>query len=295
MSQPRIYASTWSLSPVMNPVQAARFVARNGFQGLELNCDPLNFWPGQLSEITIRELAAIGNGEGIGFTIHAHHTVNPATALPEEREAYNQMARRAMDVAVILSSPMIGIHPGVVHELYSLERHGIPFSNHRYDREMLAREGWLRSVETIRSWADLADDSGLTITVENEVHVRHTATPTAQSLAAMIEEIERPNVKVNFDTGHAFIGGGLIPEFSALRAHIVQLHLDDNMGTVSDHLPLGTGKVDFSSIATFLATVNGPLVIEIHAPERPLEATLESRDYLLGILAAGASQVISAS
>jgi sugar phosphate isomerase/epimerase len=284
MSKPQIYASTWSLSPVMDPVEAARFVASNGFQGLELNCDPLNFWPGLVNEPTIRELAAIREGEGIGFTIHAHHTVNPATRLPEEREAYNDMVKRIMDVAVKLSSPMIGIHPGVINELYSLERHGIPFTNHRYDYERLAREGWLRSVETIQRWADLAATSGLTITVENEVHVRHTATPTAESLAAMVEVIERPNVKVNFDTGHAFIGGGLMAEFTALKSHIVQLHLDDNKGTVSDHLPLGAGKVDFSAIVPFLATVNGPMVIEIHAPERPIEATLESRDYLLSIL-----------
>jgi hypothetical protein len=38
-------------------------------------------------------------------------------------------------------------------------------------------------------------------------------------------------------------------------------------------------------IADFMGTFGGILVLEIFAPDRPVRATLESRDYLLGVLA----------
>lgn len=288
MTRPRIYACTWSLFPVMGPVEAARFVARHDFQGLEIDCEPLDFWPGLVSKTTLRELAVIGNGEGIGFTLHEESVVNAATGLPEEASADAEKIRRLVEVASRLSSPVLAVHPGVIRELDALERHGRPFATTRFDREALARRGWERAVERIAAWADIAASAGIMLVVENEVHTRHTAAPTATALAAMVEATGRSNVKVNFDTGHAFIGAGLMEEFTALERHIAHVHLDDNTSQKSDHLPLGTGRVDFPSIAGFLARVDAALVIEIYAPDRPEAAMLESRDYLLRVIAAAA-------
>ncbi len=65
--EPRIYAHCWTLLPVMNAVEAARFAADNGFQGLEVLCNPLDFWPGMIAEATLAELAAVARDEGFGF------------------------------------------------------------------------------------------------------------------------------------------------------------------------------------------------------------------------------------
>jgi sugar phosphate isomerase/epimerase len=101
----------------------------------------------------------------------------------------------------------------------------------------------------------------------------------------MVEAIGRSNVKVNFDTGHGFIGGGFIEEFEALKAHIGHFHMEDaRTPGVSEHLPLGEGKVDFDAIASFMAAVDAVLALEIYAPDRPVEATLQSRDYLLDVI-----------
>jgi len=273
----------------MGPVEAARFAARQGFQGLEIDCEPLDFWPGLVSEATLQELTAIGDGEGIGFTLHEESVVNAATALPEEASGDAEKIRRLVEVAARLSSPVLAVHPGVVRELDALERHGRPFATRRYDPAALLRRGWERAVERIGAWADIAASAGITLVVENEVHTRHTAAPTAESLAAMVEATGRPNVRVTFDTGHAFIGAGLMEEFTVLRRHIAHVHLDDNASKKSDHLPLGMGRVDFAALAGFLATVDAALVIEIYAPDRPEAAMVESRDYLLRVLA-GASE-----
>lgn len=53
---------------------------------------------------------------------------------------------------------------------------------------------------------------------------------------------------------------------------------------VSEHLPLGEGKVDFGAIAEFMAAMDAVLSLEIYAPNRPVEATLQSRDYLLELM-----------
>ena len=43
---------------------------------------------------------------------------------------------------------------------------------------------------------------------------------------------------------------------------------------------------DFSPLAGFMNTFGGALTLEVYAPDRPVEASLESRDYLADILAA---------
>ena len=287
--KPRIYACTWTLQPVMGPVDAARFACTHAFDGLEIQSSVLDFWPGSGSKRLVRELCAIGQGEGLRYTFYGQAALNPATRTPESRHANAEMIKHAVAAAVALSSPLLSVHPGVVLELGTLERHGRPYATSRFDRAQLLRDGWQRAVETLAQWAELAADAKLLLMIENEAHVHHTTTPTAASLAAMITAIDQSNVRVNFDTGHAFIGEGIQQELAVLQPHIGHLHLNDNRGDVSEHLPLGAGAADFPAIARFLATVDAALVLEIYAPERPVEALLESRDYLTALFRATAS------
>ena len=284
--EPRIYAHCWTLLPVMNAVEAARFAADNGFQGLEVFCNPLEFWPGMIAEATLTELAAIARGEGLGYALYGGPTVNAATGLAELRTLNDDTMERLLDVCGKIGATVLCLHPDTIVEFGNLERKGVPFHTERFDREDLLREGQQRSVEATARWADLAAPIGVTIVVENDVHVRHTAALTAEFLAAMVTAADRPNIKVNFDTGHAFIGAGLIEELYVLKPHIGHFHLDDNSTPqVRDHLPLGEGAIDFSSFAEFLARADAALSIEIYAPDRPVAATLASRDYILGGIA----------
>jgi sugar phosphate isomerase/epimerase len=196
-----------------------------------------------------------------------------------------EIFRRLLDMAVHLGSPVVGIHPGVVHALFALERRGVPFEVERYSRETLIADARKRAVDTYGDWGDLCREADLTLTVENEVHVRHSAAPTAEILAELIGKAGRTNIRVNLDTGHAYIGAGLAEEFGVLRDLIVQMHLNDGRTPgVSEHLPLGGGLADFSPLAPFIARMDGAAVLEIYAPDRPVRATKESRDYLLRVL-----------
>jgi sugar phosphate isomerase/epimerase len=282
---PRIYAHCWTLLSVMGPLEAARFAAENGFAGLELFCNPRDFWPGLIPGATLDELAAIGRDEGIEYSLYGCYTNNATTRLPELKALDSEIMKRVFDVAAHVGAKVLCIHPGEVVELRDLERKGVRFQTERFDRARLIEDAWKSAVEAIGGWADLAAPMGVTIVVENDVHVRHTVAGTAQSLAALVEATKRPNVKVNFDTGHAFLGGGLMEEFDVLEHLIGHFHLDDNATPdVSDHLPLGEGAVPFPSIARRLGSSDAALAIEIYAPERAVEATLASRDYILNVI-----------
>jgi len=285
MPTPRIYTCNWTLFPVMDVIEAARFTAREGFSGIELEATSLGFWPTTVPASTLRELATIGKNEGIRYSVHAPDSINPATDQPETRTRDREIFQRLVDMATHLASPVVGIHPGVVHTLSSLERHKTPFEVERYSPDALIAEARGRAVETYVEWGNLCRAAGLTLTVENEVHVRHSVAPTAEVLAELIGKTGRENIRVNLDTGHAYIGAGLFEEFSVLRPLIVHMHLDDGQSPgVSEHLPLGEGCADFSPLAHFIAHMQGAAVLEIYAPDRPVEATKDSRDYLLGVL-----------
>ena len=68
MTKPRVFTITWTLLPVMDPIEAARFTAREGFAGMEIQCDRLGLWPTKVATSTVAELCAIGKGEGIDYT-----------------------------------------------------------------------------------------------------------------------------------------------------------------------------------------------------------------------------------
>jgi sugar phosphate isomerase/epimerase len=286
MTKPRVFTCTWTLLPVMDEIEAARFTAREGFAGMEIQCNPLGLWPTTASRSIIDELIAIGDGEGIEYTFYPSGLLNPATDLPEEHARNQEFLKCSIDLAQRLGSPMLCIHPGVAEELFSLERKGVPFESDRFDRQRLLADARGRAIEAIAEWADAAAQADLIIPVENEGHVHHTVAPTATLVREMVEATGRDNVKVNLDTGHAFINEGLKEEFTVLRDRIVHVHLNDGrkMG-VSEHLSLGEGIADFSPMAEFMSTFSGALVLEIYAPERPVEALLESREFILGVAA----------
>jgi sugar phosphate isomerase/epimerase len=57
-----------------------------------------------------------------------------------------------------------------------------------------------------------------------------------------------------FDIGHQFVFGkvSLDSWIDMLGPYIGQLHLHDNSGSKDEHLPLGSGKIDFYPLIGFL-------------------------------------------
>jgi sugar phosphate isomerase/epimerase len=102
---------------------------------------------------------------------------------------------------------------------------------------------------------------------------------TAQTPETLLELIEGTGLGICLDVGHANTTGKL-KEFVKLKKNIVNLHVHDNMGEFDQHLPVGSGNIDFPWLLRSLSGYKGRYVIE----SRGLEDALISRDRLNALM-----------
>jgi sugar phosphate isomerase/epimerase len=139
---------------------------------------------------------------------------------------------------------------------------------------------------------------GVTLAIENLAPV-HPGPPRLchdpAYVRALVGRLDSPRVAMAFDVGHAHIAAGLLgtdvralldPSLDAVSV----FHLHDNLGTRRDgasppgldplrldlHLPPGSGRVRWDSIAEPLLARRAPLVLEIHPPHRPEPLSLSA-------------------
>ncbi|MCQ2418519.1 MAG: sugar phosphate isomerase/epimerase [Clostridia bacterium] len=99
-----------------------------------------------------------------------------------------------------------------------------------------------RCAEFYRS---LAARYSLTVLIENCMDVDPTP------LKTLMELVGSPKVAVCLDVGHANYSRAPIERwFEELQGSIRHLHLSDNRGLFDDHLPLGSGSIDFRHVSS---------------------------------------------
>ena len=118
--------------------------------------------------------------------------------------------------------------------------------------------------------ADHAADFGVALLLETHPDLSHNSQVAAETLAA----VNRPNVRLNFDTANILFYNDDLSPVAELRASLPVLggvHLKDTAGGkgVRRFGPLGSGLVDFAAILRLLhdADFDGPLTIELDAPQ----------------------------
>ncbi len=104
-------------------------------------------------------------------------------------------------------------------------------------------------------------------------------------LISFLDDVQRPNIFVNFDPANMILygAGEPIPAIEALRSRIHSVHCKD--ATWSDkpgdtwgaEVPLGEGDVDFELFLTTLKKIGyqGPLTIEREIPQEPARQKVE--------------------
>ncbi len=127
--------------------------------------------------------------------------------------------------------------------------------------------------------ADHAAECGVTLLLETHPDLSHNSRVAAETLAA----VNRPNVRLNFDTANIlFYNDDLSPtdELCASLPILGGVHLKDTAGGkgVRRFGPLGAGRVDFAAILRLLhqAEFDGPLTIELDAPEPHTRSGVEA-------------------
>lgn len=120
-----------------------------------------------------------------------------------------------------------------------------------------------------RATLDTAGEHGVTLAVETHEPYGHNAAVAIQTM----EDLDHPNVGMNFDTANIYyynhdVDG--VEELRKLLDYVVSVHLKDTPGGYHDHnFPvLGEGIVDFPETFRLLGETGfrGPYTLELEGP-----------------------------
>ena len=140
---------------------------------------------------------------------------------------------------------------------------------------------WLKARDTLNRIADLAEQEGVTFTLENlNLPVDHPGVPfaRAEDTLALVSSVNRPGLRLNLDLYHAQIGeGNLIELCRACLPWIGEIQVADVPGRMEP----GTGEINYRGIARALKDMGyrGPVGMEAFAsgdPEAALQAFREA-------------------
>jgi sugar phosphate isomerase/epimerase len=129
-------------------------------------------------------------------------------------------------------------------------------------------------VEFLKRIGPLADEAaadGIVICLETHGGPLSTGASSAQ----LVQEIDKPNVGINYDAGNVIFYGNTRPEtdIAAAVPYIKHLHVKDKIGGAGEwNFPaVGTGEIDYAVIFSALdaAGFNGPCSIEIEFQGEP--------------------------
>lgn len=137
---------------------------------------------------------------------------------------------------------------------------------------------WQQNIKGLREVCDFADDFGIKIGVENMVNMPHTLGKQPREILGMIESLERENVGLTLDIGHANTNNN-IAEFMQDLSNVIHVHLHDNKGKSDEHLELGKGNINWKEVIPKFKGYKGRFVVET----RTVEEGAASLEYICGI------------
>jgi sugar phosphate isomerase/epimerase len=186
-----------------------------------------------------------------------------------DRDRRTDFLMRTVDLAVELGAPVVSLWSGMARDAA--------------DEETL----WQRLTTSLGPVLDRAAARGILLGFEPEPGM---FIDTLARQAALHERLGRPDhLRLTVDLGHLeCMGERPAATLLASRAtEIVNVHVDDMLACRHEHLPLGTGDVDFPPLLAALSAVGytGGLHVELpRQSHRWLETAHESAAFLRGML-----------
>jgi sugar phosphate isomerase/epimerase len=182
------------------------------------------------------------------LSIHAPFMdLSPAAVDSKVREVTCERFSNILDFAEILGSKVVVFHSG--------------YDKRKYNNNM---DIWLK--QSLKTWIPLnrkAGALGIKIAIENIFE------EDPENLRILAEEMNSGNFGLCFDTGHfnLFSSISLSKWLGMIKPFVIELHLHDNKGYADDHLAIGDGNIDFSSIFKGLEGIDCVYTIESHTIE----------------------------
>ncbi|MBP0485108.1 TIM barrel protein [Sagittula salina] len=139
---------------------------------------------------------------------------------------------------------------------------GIPIAQHG----TFAPGMELRARDTLNRICDMAEEEGVTFTLENLNPLDHPGCPfgSTEAVLSLVSAVNRPQLRINLDLYHTQIGeGDLIRWCEACLPWIGEVQVADNPGRCEP----GTGEINYPRIARALSEMgyDGPVAMEANA------------------------------
>jgi sugar phosphate isomerase/epimerase len=142
------------------------------------------------------------------------------------------------------------------------------------------RRVWRALVASCQACADIGARHGKTVLMEPRVG---EVICSPDSLLRLIEHVERPNFKANFDTGHfSAQREDVVLALAKLRGHFANIHISDNDPVDTEHLPIGEGSIDWPEFFRVLKTMrwSGYMGLDLGAGKSPVKTYRKSVERL---------------
>ncbi|MEE2680793.1 MAG: sugar phosphate isomerase/epimerase family protein [Planctomycetota bacterium] len=260
---------SWSLQPI-GPKLLVDLVRDTGLEAIQLALNPLITHPRDwadtfmyLRDAGIRILS--GMMESIGEDYSSLDSIRrtggllPDATWPQTLELMLRVADLAEDSPITL----VSFHAGF-----------IPHEPDAPEREVI--------VHRLRTLVDAFAQRSISLALE-------TGQETAETLVGVLEEVDRPDLGVNFDPANMILydKGDPVTALQRLAPYVAQVHVKDarptsTPGTWGQEVPVGEGAVDWPS---FLDVVRGlprpvDLVIERESGSQRVRDVITAHDRL---------------
>ena len=170
-----------------------------GFEALAIETKRPVAFPLDLSKAERARIRSVAADQGIALCA-IESLSNFTSRLMEERDNNLAMMRTVLDLASDLGVDMVKVFaawPGLIDGEEAIAMYA-PYERGNHYRRLYPPDlrKWQRAVVGIREVADWAADLGITLVLQNHAPV---ITPGYEDALTMMEEIERPNVKLCLD------------------------------------------------------------------------------------------------
>jgi sugar phosphate isomerase/epimerase len=247
-------AMNFPVNPLLEELEA---ISELGFDYLELTMDPPQAHYSIIRQQKKRLLNALDRKQ-MKLVCHLPSFVYTADLTHGLRKASLNEVLKSLEVAAELGCLKAVLHPSYITGL------GIFVIDQ-------AREYALESLDAIMEKAHQLD---LLICLENLFPKAHSLVEPEEFADIFVKF---PNLKMTLDTGHAHIedteGKRAIKFIERFPDRIDHIHVSDNLGEADNHLPVGTGTVNFHEIVKALKHIEYDDTIT-------LEVFSKDRDYL---------------
>lgn len=229
-------AMNFPVRPILDEVTT---IAELGFDYVELTMDPPQAHYRQLLQQKTELEVALRNRR-VGLICHMPTFVSLADLTDSIRAASLNEVLASLEVAKILKAQKIVVHPAYIGGMgaFVMDLAG------RYAMESLA------------AIVEKALDLGLNLCLEN-MFPRTRFCVEVDDFKRIFERW--PHLKMTLDTGHANIasprGERILKFIETFPDRIGHVHVSDNLGKEDNHLPIGSGAINFVKIVKALKRI----------------------------------------